>query len=169
MENQTQGKLNNLLRQAQDNGDLRMAKRIMAVLAVANGVLYSVTAAMLKVSEESIRLWIKAFLLRGVEGLKPKKPNGRPSKLTKTQRKELDKLITEGPTKAGFTGACWRSPMIQLLIHKRFGVQYSVHYISQLLKNMGFSYQKAKFVSDHKDPEKRKEWLEKTWPEILSQ
>ena len=32
---------------------------------------------------------------------------------------------------------------------------------------MGFSYQKAKFVSDHKDPEKRKEWLEKTWPEII--
>jgi len=35
------------------------------------------------------------------------------------------------------------------------------------LKNMGFSYQKAKFVSDHKDPKKHKEWLEKKWPEIL--
>jgi len=32
---------------------------------------------------------------------------------------------------------------------------------------MGFSYQKARFVSDHKDPEKRMEWLEKTWPEII--
>lgn len=32
---------------------------------------------------------------------------------------------------------------------------------------MGFSYQKAKFESDHKDPEKRKEWLEKTWPSLL--
>ena len=32
---------------------------------------------------------------------------------------------------------------------------------------MGFSYQKAKFVADHKDPEKRKLWLEKKWPEIL--
>ena len=168
MKNQTLGKLHNLLRQAQDNGDLRMAKRIMAILAVANGVVYSVTASTLKVSEESIRLWVKALLLSGVEGLKPKKPNGRPSKLTKTQRKELDKLITEGPTKAGFSGACWRSPMIQLLIHEKFGVQYSVHYISQLLKNMGFSYQKAKFVSDHKDPEKRKEWLKTSWPEILS-
>ncbi len=88
--------------------------------------------------------------------------------MTKTQKKELDKLITEGPVKAGFPGACWRSPMIQTLIFKRFGVCYSVHYISQLLKNMGFSYQKAKFTADHKDAEKRQEWLQKKWPEILA-
>ena len=88
--------------------------------------------------------------------------------MTKTQRKELDKLITEGPAKAGFPGACWRSPMIQTLIFDRFGVHYSVHYISQLLKNMGFSYQKAKFVADHIDTDKRQVWLQETWPEILA-
>ena len=32
---------------------------------------------------------------------------------------------------------------------------------------MGFSYQKAKFAADHKDPEKRKKWLEEKWPEII--
>jgi len=145
-----------------------MAKRIIAALAVGERILYSQTAATLKVSEEFIRLCVKTLLVKGVEGLKPKKPKGRPSKLTKTQRKELDRLISEGPTKAGFPGACWRSPMIQSLIYERFGVEYSVHYVVQLLKNMGFSYQKATFVADHKDPEKRKEWLEKTWPEILN-
>ena len=58
--------------------------------------------------------------------------------------------------------------MIQQLILEQFGVVYSVHYISQLLKNMGFSYQKAKFVSDHLNEEKRDQWLAKTWPEILT-
>ena len=57
--------------------------------------------------------------------------------------------------------------MIQKLIYERFGVFYSVHYISQLLRNMGFSYQKARFISDHLDTEKRKEWLEKSWSEII--
>jgi len=38
-----------------------------------------------------------------VEGLKAKKPNGRPSKLTKTQRQELDRLISEGPTPKSFS------------------------------------------------------------------
>jgi transposase len=164
---QTFIELHRMLRGAENAGNLNTAKRILAVLAVADETPFSTIATTLNVSEESIRLWVNMFLVKGVEGLRPKKPTGRPSKLTKTQKRELDKLITEGPTKAGFPGACWRSPMIQALIHERFGVFYSVHYISQLLKNMGFSYQKAKFVADHKDPEKRKEWLEKTWPEIL--
>ena len=139
----------------------------MAIEAVAEGMPYSRIAVTLRVSTESIRLWVKAVLLNGVAGLKSKEKPGRPSKLTKTQKKKLDELITAGPQNAGFPGACWRSPMIQTLIYQRFGVYYSVHYIAQLLKNMGFSYQKAKFVSDHKDPEKRNLWVEETWPQIL--
>jgi transposase len=164
---QTRKKLEKTLSQAENRGDLRTGNRIMVILAVLDGVRYTQIAFILKVGEESIRLWVNAFLLRGVDGLKSRKAPGRPSKLTKTQRKELDKIITEGPAKAGFPGACWRSPMIQSLIYERFGIFYSVHYISQLLKNMGFSYQKAKFVADHKDPEKRKKWLKEKWPEIF--
>ena len=167
MRNQTRRKCVKLLQQAQNNGNLRMAKRIMAMLAVTDGAPYSVIATTLKVSEESIRLWVNTFLLKGVKSFIYKKPPGKPSKLTKTQRKRLDKLISQGPQNSGFPGACWRSPMIQWLIYEKFGVEYSVHYIPQLLKNMGFSYQKAKFVADHKDPEKRSQWLEQKWPDIL--
>jgi len=166
LKNQSRKKCNEMLKQAQNSGDLSMVKRILAVLAVSDGILYSVIATNLKVSEESIRLWVNTLLLKGVDGLRSKKRPGRPPKLTKTQRKHLDKLITEGPATAGFPGACWRSPMIQVLIFEKFGVSYSVHYISQLLKNMGFSYQKAKFVADHKDAEKRQVWLQEKWPEI---
>ena len=167
MRNQTRKKCIQLLQNAQNNGDLRMAKRIMAVLAVTDETLYSVIGTTLKVSEESIRLWVNAFLLKGVKSFSYKKPSGKPSKLTKAQKKQLDQLICQGPEKSGFPGACWRSPMIQWLIYEKFGVEYSVYYIPQLLKNMGFSYQKAKFVADHKDPEKRKQWLQNSWPEIL--
>lgn len=157
-----------MLKQAQNNGDTRMVKRILTILAVVDGFTYSAIARTLKISVESIRLWVKALVLNGVEGLKSMKSTGRPSRLTGIQRKELDKLISEGPGKAGFPGACWRSPMIQKLIHERFGVLYSVHYIPQLLKTIGFSYQKAKFTADHKDPEKRQEWQQETWPEIMA-
>jgi len=62
--------------------------------------------------------------------------------------------------------------MIQELIRERFGVLYSVKYLSELLKNMGFSYQKARFAVGGDDPEtaeKRRHWLEVTWPRILAQ
>jgi len=60
--------------------------------------------------------------------------------------------------------------MIQELIYQKFGVLYSVKYLSELLKNLGFSYQKARFAVGGKDPEnilKRKTWLWHTWPEIV--
>jgi transposase len=111
--------------------------------------------------------WLQEFGCYGLQGAPHRKPTGRPPKLTPTQKATLMTLIDEGPVKAGFRGACWRSPMIQQLIYERFGVYYNVFYIAQLLKNFGFSYQKAAFVSDHLDEDKRKAWRTTTWPQIL--
>jgi transposase len=143
-------------------------KPINTALAVAQRYSYSVIASILDVCEESIRLWAKAFLLKGPNGLKSNRPPGRPAKLTKTQKRELDAMIGAGPHAAGYSGACWRSLMIQHLIHEKFGVFYSVQYVAELLKCIGCPYQEARFVSEHRDPEKRMEWLETTWSEILN-
>ena len=167
LEKDTFNKLQALLNQAKFQGDLRTVKRIMAILSLAEGHPVGVIASVLRISLESIRLWFLTFLHQGVDGLRSRRPCGRPSRLTQAQKAELDEIITKGPVDAGYPGACWRSPMIQDLIYRRFGMLYSVTYICQLLKNMGFSFQKAKFDADHKDPEKREEWLRTTWPKIL--
>ena len=57
--------------------------------------------------------------------------------------------------------------MLQDLIQRQFGVEYHPHYICTLLHNLGFSYQKARFVSDHLDAAKRLEWCQQTWPTVL--
>ncbi len=160
-------RLHKKMKYAERAGNLSLVKRILAILAIIEDKRISEVAKLLCVSREAIRNWVKRFLVSGIEGLVSKKSTGRPPKLTKSQRKELARLIDEGPTAAGLIGNCWRSPMIQHLIMERFGVYYSVNYISQLLKNMGFSYQKARFVSDHLDRDKREHWLQHTWPEIL--
>jgi transposase len=159
--------LANQLKKAEAKGDIREAKRIMAILALGEDQDKTIVSSVLNVTVKAIQHWVNTFLLNGVRGLVSKKSPGRPPKLTKTQRRELAKLIDAGPEKAGYVGNCWRSPMIQQLISEKFGATYSVHYISQLLKNMGFSYQKAKFVSDHLNEEKRDQWLAETWPAIL--
>ncbi len=66
------------------------------------------------------------------------KVHGSSSKPTKDQLRELSRLIDAGPPECGFSGACWRSPMVQQLIKERFAVSYSVFYIAELLKNLGF-------------------------------
>ena len=55
------------------------------------------------------------------------------------------------------------------LVQKRFGIEYHPHYLAELLHELGFSYQKARFISDHLDAEARAAWLTSTWPTILRQ
>lgn len=57
--------------------------------------------------------------------------------------------------------------MIQDLIQRGFGVLYSVPYVAELLRNLGFSYQKARFISDHLDEARRQHWRTVEWPAIL--
>jgi transposase len=156
------------LQAAQNLGNIRSVKKILSIFAIAEGTCQKQIANTLQVSVEAIRLWLNAFMLYGVRGLDEMKSPGRPPKLTKTQKKELATIIDKGPSEVGFLSNCWRSPMIQNLIYEKYGIFYSVHYISQLLKNMGFSFQKARFVSDHLDEKARERWLTHAWPEILS-
>jgi len=76
-------------------------------------------------------------------------------------------LITAGPEAAGYLSGCWTAVIVQDLILRCFHVVYHPHYICHLLDQLGFSFQKARFVSDHLDEAARSRWLTETWPEIL--
>jgi transposase len=165
---QQQTELENQLAIAETMGDLPEVKRVLALLSLAAGQFVEDVAEILKMSIETVRLSVHKFLKGGSKGLQSKSRPGRPPKLTKTQRKQLSKWMVMGPEIMGFPGACWRTPMIRHLIFQKFGVYYSARYLSELLKNMDFSYQKATFIGDKQDEKARKEWLKKRWPEILA-
>lgn len=162
-----QNKLEKQLKSAEAKGDLQELKRILALLSLNFGNTIKEIAETLRISTETVRQSVKKFLSGGFQALKSKSRPGRPPKLTKRQRGLLENYIEAGPEKMGFPGFCWRTPMIQHLIQKKFGVFYSARYLSELLKNMGFTYQKATFVADKRNEKDRKKWLKKKWPKIL--
>ncbi len=157
------------LQRAYANGQLRLVKRIHALLYIADGWSIAEVAEVLHLGEQTVRDYLCAFVGKGVASLIYRRPPGRPRRLTQTQRKELADLIDAGPEAAGYTSACWTTPMIQDLILNRFGVEYHPHYIAELLDQLGFSFQKGRFVSDHLDEAARLTWEQQTWPEILRQ
>ena len=143
--------------------------KVQALLLIHQGLLRSEVAKLVGISSETLRIWVRDFLQLGLSFLKRCKPSGRPSKLSKSQKRKLLNLIDKRPEASGFMGACWRTPMIQDLIKNEFGVYYSCQYIAQLLKNCSYSYQRATLVSAARDEEKRKMWLEKVWPSIMKE
>ena len=163
----TRQKVECRLRLAFVTHNLRLVKRINVLLALAEGYSVAEVAQTYGLGKQTVRDYLHAFMRKGVESLVYKQPPGRRAKLTPSQRQELKKLIEEGPLEAGYECACWSALMVQDLIEKHFGICYHPHYVSTLLRNLGFSFQKARFISDHLNEEKRKEWMEKKWPEIL--
>jgi transposase len=157
------------LQKAYKSGDARMIKRINVLLDFSRNEAIETIAQHHEVSTSAIYEWIKKLLVEGVAGLKPKWKGGRPAKLTPRQKKRLSQLIEAGPQAAGFRTACWNSAIVQELIQREFNKVYNVHYVCELLKNLGFSFQKARFVSDHLDEAQRLAWLQHTWPTFRAQ
>ncbi len=164
---QTVKTLNQHLHAAFRAGNLPLIKRISALLMLADKHPIATIIERLGVGRSTVYAWLHAFVLDRFASLHVRKPSGRPAKLTRSQKQRLCDLIAAGPEASGYLTGCWHSALIQALILREFGVLYTVHYVSELLRNLDFSYQKARFVSDHLNEEKRQAWLTETWPHIV--
>jgi transposase len=161
---ETRKELETTLSRAFKAGDLGMVKRVTALLGIARGESVPVIATGVGMSPSTVYAWLGALLLEGVAGLRVQWRGGRPTKLTKTQRQHLTAIIEAGPEAAGFPTGCWHALLIQQVIQREFGVTYNVQYLATLLHSLGFSFQKARFVSDHLDEVARAAWLAYTFP-----
>jgi len=155
------------LQQAYAAHATRLIRRVHTLLWLSDGKSVSEVAQTLDVGDQTIRDWLHSFILEGAGSLFYRSPIGRPPKLTPSQRQELKQLVAAGPEAAGYSSACWTSAMIADLIKLRFGANYHPRYVCHLLGVLGFSFQKARFTSDHLSDDAAIIWLEETWPEIL--
>jgi transposase len=160
--------LHRRLQDAYQHDDVRLVRRTTVVLdLLVHQVPMAVLCECWGLSPSCLYAWQKAFLLRGLDSLVYQHGGGRPEKLTPRQKKRLVELIEAGLLVVGFETACWTSVLIRVLIWREFGVLYNRHYVATLLHNLGFSFQKARFVSDHLDTAQRLAWLQAKWPAIF--
>jgi transposase len=165
---QTVNAMQERLHDAYDRGDLRLVRRISTLLE--HSVQHT---PILELSERwgfsvsCFYVWLNELLLEGLDSLVYQHAGGRPPRLTKTQRQRLCELLDAGPQAAGFDTACWSALLIQELIRREFHVLYNRYYVCELLRNLGYSFQKAQFVSDHLDEARRQAWLTQEWPQIV--
>lgn len=156
------------LQEAYRRDDVRLVRRIQALLGhLGQGVPVAVLSEQWGFTPACFYEWLTAFILDGLDSLSYQPSGGRKAKLTPTQKKRLGELIEAGPEAAGFETACWNSILIRVLIEREFGVLYNRYYVCELLRNLGYSFQKARFISDHLDEAQRQAWLGREWPQIL--
>src|SRR5499426_2672771 len=160
--------LHSRLQHAYQHDDVRLVRRLTVLLDLLGPqVPMAVLCERWGLSPSCLYAWQQAFLLRGMDSLVYGHSGGRPPKLTPRQKKRLVELIEAGPLVVGCETACWNAVLIRVLIWREFGVLYNCQYVCTLLHNLGLSFQKARFVSDHLDAAQRLAWLHEEWPLIL--
>jgi transposase len=165
----TINQLKEKIKYAELTGNQVMLQRAQVLLMICQKISFKTISVLVSISEETIRVWLNSFLVRKFNFFKHKKSPGRPSALTKLQKKKLLEMIDLGPEASGFSEGGWTCSMIQILIERKFKVLYSSFYISSFMKSLGYSHQKATNISDKRNQDCRDIWLTKIWPNILKE
>ena len=169
--NHTIRRLEKSLQKAIELNNFRLFKIVKSLLMISTNTNISDIAELFDVSERTIYNWRSRFMVERFTWIFGfhYKGRGRNSKLSKKQKEMLYNIIVAGPEKYGFDCGIWNSPMITKVILEKFKVGYNPRYLCRLLKKIGLSFQKGAFEADRTDDneKKRKEWVDKTWPEIL--
>jgi transposase len=162
--------LHKRLQQAYAAGDKRLIRRLSVLLAVGqHKARVPEVAKQWGLCPAIVYQWLQAFLTERLSSLIYRWRRGRKAKLTPTQKQRLCQLLDAGPLACGFTCGCWSSILVAQLIEREFAVVYNRFYVCTLLKNLGYSFQKAQFVSSHLDEHKRQLWMQEVWPTLLQQ
>ena len=157
------------LKKAYVRGDKQAVRRLSVLIMIGKRMRLEQILSLWNISQQSVYNWLNEFVREGWESLGYEKAPGRRPRLTKTQKRKLAEWIEAGPEASGYASGCWTSVLIQDLIDQKFHVLYNRFYVCELLRNLGFSFQKARFVSDHLDADARQRWMGSEFPGILCQ
>ena len=128
--------------------------RLYAVYQVAKGQSSRKLEDLYNTSFKQITNWVHRFEKEGIEGLKDKAGRGRKDKLTLEQKQEIRMLLkSELPTKYGFNTATWTGPLLISWIKGKYKIEYKKAQIYNIIRALGFSYQKGKGIFPEADKE----------------
>jgi len=141
-------------------------QRLQAHALLQAGVRPSEVARRLGVSPAAVSRWKKRSQHAGRESLKAKLHPGPRSKLMAAQRRELERLLLQGPLAHGYQTDLWTLKRIGEVIETQFGVHYDPSGVWHVLRGLGWSCQKPEGRARERDEEAIARWRQQDWPRI---
>ena len=137
--------------------DAKYRHKVEMVNLVLSGLTPSYLSSYCGESKRTITLWVKIADEQGFEALKPRKPTGKPPKLTKEQMTEIRTVLEEDdPKKYGHN--VWDGPSLSAYIEKTYAVKLCVRQCQRLFHNLGFSLVRPQTFpgkEEHNETERR--------------
>ncbi len=139
--------------------------RLYAVYQVSLGQSSRKLEELYNTSFKQITNWVHRFEKEGIDGLRDKVGRGRTARLNKEQLQDLSVVLRESPEDYGYNSGTWTGPMLIEWVNNKFGILYKKVQIYNIIKKLGFTYQKGKGIfpeADIQQQEVFKEALKKT-------
>jgi transposase len=142
-----------------NNKDYKTAMRLFAVYQIALGKSSSQVGEIFHMSFKQITNWVHRFEAEGPAGLVDKPGRGRKSRLSTAQQEKIAEVLEDKrPSDYGYNTATWTGPLLIDWVKEKFGITYKKAQIYNIIKSLGFSFQKGRGAYRQADPEKQEEF-----------
>lgn len=123
-------------------------------------------AQSLLIAQSSVSRIISQYKQNPEQILQTKAGVGSKRRLSGEQLREVKSWASQNPDKYGFEGQYWTRGRFKLLIKEKFGVDYQLSSVGNVLKTLKVSLQKP-IVKDYRQkPQQLQEWKQERLPAI---
>jgi len=137
---------------AKAESDARVARRILAIASALDGMSREDAAHSAGMDRQTLRDWVIRYNEHGLDGLADLPREGRPPKLDTKEKAELVRIVLAGPDpEASGLSAFTREDLVRIC-KERFDKSLHVTSMGRILRELGFSRQKARPSHPEKDP-----------------
>ena len=119
--------------------DAAQARRLLAIALVLEGVSRQDAARHTGMDPQTLRDWVHRYNEAGPPGLRSRKPDGRPPKLSATQMTALRDLVVAGPDPERHKVIRWRCVDLCGEVARRFAVNVPERTIGKWLRKLALT------------------------------
>ena len=135
--------------------DPKLRQRLQIVLMAHRGRPRQDIAADLGVHRKTVSRWLNAYCDGGLDGLRPRKAKGRPSKIPAGLADAVRRWVIEGPAQQGLDRANWTHEELADHLRKTQGIQTSRSAVQRFCARIGIRLYRPTYRYERGDPAKQ--------------
>lgn len=137
--------------------------------AIENGMHPADASELYDVGRSTVYKWWAEFQEKGAAAFEVKPAPGRPPRLSDNQLAQLRAwIVGKDPRQMQFDFALWTRQMVRELIQLKFGVEYTLPAVGNILHGFGLSPQRPLVRAYEQDPAAAARWRQKQYPAIAA-
>lgn len=134
--------------------DVRLRQRAQLVLLAAEkGLVAAEISELVRLSEESVRRWLKRYVAEGIEGLYDQPRPGAASVVTDEYRTQLVAAVRRRPRSLGLPFSLWTCQRLADYLAEETGIRVSDETVRRHLAAVGIVLSRPQHKISSPDPE----------------